>query len=234
MSGSFGMSTGNPRNSKNTLEFLHIWKSGASRLQLFRYFGTTDAKSAILTNGLIYRFFTDLIIPTKWIAIRFWASIFLIFVKTRCVSLKILQIRIWYYLIFSTASELKYVHEFKNQFAEQVENPSDELTRLLFCKGATPAKKRRLSLKSSVPSWKKRSMIISARRWTIKIKNALGGSGGKAFPSLKANGGTSTEKDADVSDSNESKIVTTEEELEAYFIIKNLTERRRWPARHYI
>ena len=28
--------------------------------QLFRYFGTTDAKFGILTNGIIYRFFTDL------------------------------------------------------------------------------------------------------------------------------------------------------------------------------
>jgi Uncharacterized conserved protein len=28
--------------------------------QLFRYFGTTKAKFAILTNGIIYRFYTDL------------------------------------------------------------------------------------------------------------------------------------------------------------------------------
>ncbi|GJM82322.1 hypothetical protein HMSSN139_48180 [Paenibacillus sp. HMSSN-139] len=28
--------------------------------QLFRYFGTTEAKFAILTNGIIYKFYTDL------------------------------------------------------------------------------------------------------------------------------------------------------------------------------
>ena len=56
-----------------------------------------------------------------------------------------------------------------------------------------------------------------------KIKNALGGSGGSVSVSEKPTAEpASTEKDADVSDSNESKIVTTEEELEAYFIIKNL------------
>lgn len=33
--------------------------------QLFRYFGTTTAKFAILTNGLIYRFYTDLDSPNK-------------------------------------------------------------------------------------------------------------------------------------------------------------------------
>lgn len=33
--------------------------------QLFRYFGTTTAKFAILTNGIIYRFYTDLDSPNK-------------------------------------------------------------------------------------------------------------------------------------------------------------------------
>ncbi len=45
-----------------------------------------------------------------------------------------------------------------------------------------------------------------------------------AFPSLKSPQWKRQvqKKDADTPDSNESKIVTTEEELEAYFIIKNL------------
>lgn len=33
--------------------------------QLFRYFGTSKAKFGILTNGLIYKFFTDLEEPNK-------------------------------------------------------------------------------------------------------------------------------------------------------------------------
>ena len=33
--------------------------------QLFRYFGTTTAKIAILTNGRYYRFYTDLDAPNK-------------------------------------------------------------------------------------------------------------------------------------------------------------------------
>ena len=33
--------------------------------QLFRYFGTSEAKFAILTNGIIYRFYTDLENPNK-------------------------------------------------------------------------------------------------------------------------------------------------------------------------
>jgi predicted type IV restriction endonuclease len=33
--------------------------------QLFRYFSVTDAKIGILTNGIIYRFYTDLDSPNK-------------------------------------------------------------------------------------------------------------------------------------------------------------------------
>lgn len=33
--------------------------------QLFRYFSTTEAKIGVLTNGVIYRFFTDLEAPNK-------------------------------------------------------------------------------------------------------------------------------------------------------------------------
>ena len=43
--------------------------------QLFRYFGTSTAKFAILTNGRFYKFFTDLEAPTKWTPFPFWRSI---------------------------------------------------------------------------------------------------------------------------------------------------------------
>lgn len=33
--------------------------------QLFRYFGTTEAKFGILTNGIVYKFYTDLDEPNK-------------------------------------------------------------------------------------------------------------------------------------------------------------------------
>lgn len=46
--------------------------------QLFRYFGTTTAKFAILTNGVIYRFYTDLEEKTRWIPLHFLNLICLI------------------------------------------------------------------------------------------------------------------------------------------------------------
>lgn len=46
--------------------------------QLFRYFGTTTAKFAILTNGIIYQFYTDLEEKKKWILPLFLNSTYLI------------------------------------------------------------------------------------------------------------------------------------------------------------
>ena len=43
--------------------------------QLFRYFGTTCAKFAILTNGVIYRFYTDLDEQNKMDEKPSWKSI---------------------------------------------------------------------------------------------------------------------------------------------------------------
>lgn len=132
--------------------------------QLFRYFGTTDAKFAILTNGLIYRFFTDLDNPNKMDSDPFLSINILDIRENQVRELKkFCKSEFDIDSIFSTASELKYVHEFKNQFAEQVENPSDELTRL-FLQGCYTGQKTQAVIEKFRPLLKKRSMIISARR----------------------------------------------------------------------
>lgn len=40
--------------------------------QLFRYFGATSAKFAILTNGILYRFYTDLDEQNKMDSVPFF------------------------------------------------------------------------------------------------------------------------------------------------------------------
>ena len=191
--------------------------------QLFRYFGTTDAKFAILTNGLIYRFFTDLDNPNKMDSDPFLSINILDIRENQVRELKkFCKSEFDIDSIFSTASELKYVHEFKNQFAEQVENPSDELTRL-FLQGCYTGQKTQAVIEKFRPLLKKALNDYISETMNDKIKNALGGSGGSVSVSEKpAAEPVGAEKDADIPDSNESKIVTTEEELEAYFIIKNL------------
>ena len=191
--------------------------------QLFRYFGTSEAKFAILTNGRIYRFYTDLDNPNKMDSDPF-LSINILDIRENQVSelKKFCKSEFDVDSIFSTASELKYVHEFKNAFAEQIENPSDDLTRL-FLQGCYSGQKTQAVIEKFRPLLKKALNDYISETMNDKIKIALGGSGGSVSVSEKASPEVvSAEADASEPESSEPRIITTEEELEAYFIIKNL------------
>lgn len=82
--------------------------------QLFRYFGTTSAKFAILTNGLTYRFYTDLDDQNKMDKDPFLSINILDIQENQVPELKkFCKAEFDVDSIFSTASELKYANEFK-------------------------------------------------------------------------------------------------------------------------
>lgn len=191
--------------------------------QLFRYFGTSEAKFAILTNGRIYRFYTDLDNPNKMDSDPFLSINILDIRENQVVELKkFCKSEFDVDSIFSTASELKYVHEFKNAFAAQIENPSDDLTRL-FLQGCYSGQKTQAVIEKFRPLLKKALNDYISETMNDKIKIALGGSGGSVSVSEKAAPeAVIAEAETSELESSEPRIVTTEEELEAYFIIKNL------------
>jgi len=100
--------------------------------QLFRYFGTTSAKFGILTNGLLYRFYTDLDEANKMDLTPF-------------LEINLLEIKEGYLLelkkfskenfdkdsIFSTAAELKYSNLLKELLKKELDDPSENFVRLL-------------------------------------------------------------------------------------------------------
>ena len=98
--------------------------------QLFRYFGTTAAKFAVLTNGIVYRFYTDLDEPNKMDA-RPFLEINMMNVKpTKANELaKFKKSDFSIEDITSAASELKYTGEIQNKFASELQAPSDEFLR---------------------------------------------------------------------------------------------------------
>ena len=98
--------------------------------QLFRYFGTTTARFAILTNGQYYRFYTDLDNPNKMDEDPFLTINVLDIRDNQVPELKKFCKSVFDVdSIFSTASELKYVHEFKDVFTQQLNEPSDDFIR---------------------------------------------------------------------------------------------------------
>lgn len=98
--------------------------------QLYRYFSVTKAKFAILTNGRLYKFYTDLEEENKMDEKPF--------LEFDILNIKDQQIKELFKFsksvfniesILDIASELKYTNEFKNIFSNELEHPSDEFVR---------------------------------------------------------------------------------------------------------
>ncbi len=188
--------------------------------QLFRYFGTSEAKFAILTNGVIYRFYTDLDNPNKMDNDPFLTVDLLNIRDSQVPEIKkFCKSEFDIDSIFGSASELKYVHEFKDIFSHQLEDPSDDFTRF-FLQGCYSGQKTQSVIEKFRPILRKALNDAISEMMNDKIKTALGGGGGSVSASTEDR---STEAAKDTSDEKRTpNIVTTEEELEAYFLVKNL------------
>jgi hypothetical protein len=107
--------------------------------QLFRYFVTSDAKYAILTNGTEYRFYTDSEISNKMDLSPFLTIDFSCTNETQINALGNFRKKEYDRgKIYSMAVEMKYVNEIKTAIKDQLSNPSDDFIRLLIsnsCKG---------------------------------------------------------------------------------------------------
>ena len=188
--------------------------------QLFRYFGTTKAKFAVLTNGLVYKFFTDLEEPNKMDEKPFLEIDILNPKETKIAELKKFH-KSNFNLeeIFSTASELKYSNEFKNILSQELQDPTDDFIRFFLNKTYSGRLTQNVVDKFK-PILKKSLNNYISELMNEKIKAALGTDDEKS----KATDNI-PEKAAEViqeEHNKSSEIITTDEELEAYFIIKNL------------
>lgn len=187
--------------------------------QLFRYFGTSKAKFAILTNGIIYKFYTDLEEPNKMDEKPFLEINILDIKETQVNELKKFKKSAFdIEQIMNTASQLKYSNEFKNIFAKDLQNPSDDLVRY-FLSGAYSGQKTSNVIEKFKPLVKSALNQFVTEMMNDKIKTALGNDAD--VNSVKD---TNILESVEIEKSEERapKIFTTEEELEAYFIIKNI------------
>ncbi len=189
--------------------------------QLFRYFGTTSAKFAVLTNGLVYRFFTDLDNPNMMDEKPFLEIDILNPKEAKIAELKKFH-KSNFNLdeIFSTASDLKYSNEFKNIISSELQNPTDEFTKL-FLNKTYSGRQTQSVVDKFKPILKKALNNYINELMNDKIKAALNTDEEKE--QIEENKTVQIEPiELEEEHSNEPKIVTTNEELEAYFIIKNL------------
>ena len=189
--------------------------------QLFRYFGTTKAKFGVLTNGLIYRFFTDLDNPNKMDDIPFLEIDILNPKEAKIAELKKFH-KSNFNLdeIFSTASELKYSNEFKTIISSELQNPSDEFTKY-FLNKTYSGRQTQSVIEKFKPILKKSLNNFISELMNDKIKAALN-SGEDSNDAPNKSNELEAEVEVVEENSKANDIVTTDEELEAYFIVKNL------------
>lgn len=183
--------------------------------QLFRYFGTTDAKFAILTNGIIYRFYTEVDAPNKMDETPFLTIDMLNIRDNQVAELKkFTKAAFDIDAIFNTASELKYSNEFKKILADELQNPTDDFVKYFLASTYTGMKTQNVIDKFR-PILKKALNNYVSELMSDKIQSALNNSVEKAQAAEET-------ESTEIETQKERAIVTTDEELEAYFIVKNL------------
>lgn len=100
--------------------------------QLYRYFSVTEARFGILTDGVYYRFYTDLEAPNKMDERPFFVFNLLDVTETSVNELKkFTKSAFDLSNIITTAAELKYKREMKRYLTAQLTEPTDEFVRLL-------------------------------------------------------------------------------------------------------
>jgi len=100
--------------------------------QLYRYFAVTKARIAVLTNGEIYQFFTDLDAPNMMDKRPFLVLDMANIDESLIPELVKLSKEVFDLdSIISAAEELKYVGAIKRMIATQFREPEDEWIRLL-------------------------------------------------------------------------------------------------------
>lgn len=179
--------------------------------QLFRYFGTTSSKFAILTNGIIYKFYSDLDQPNIMDSQPFFI---LDMENLSEQSVKYLDFFIKSNLdienILDTANDLKYVNLVKAIFNELLNAPTDEFIKFLLNSGIYDGVKNQKTIDKFRPIIKKGLNQFINEKMSSKFKATLS---------------QEEEPIDDMEDEETNKIVTTFDELNAYAIVKSILRK---------
>lgn len=186
--------------------------------QLYRYFMVTDAKIAVLTNGVIYRFFTDLEAPNKMDSKPFMEFNMLEIQEPLVIELKRLTKQSFNLEeIMTVAGELKFTREIKKILAEQIISPSDEFVRLFASQ--VYSGKITQSVRERFKDLTKRAFAQFINdRINDRLRSAMTDAADKSQIT-----GPNQREVAEVLQKfggNDEGIITTEEELEGYFVVK--------------
>jgi len=187
--------------------------------QLFRYFHTTKAKFSILTNGIEYKFYTDLVEKNKMDEKPFFAFDITDIKDNQIEELK--KFHKAYYdfeNIVTTASDLKYTFELKKLINTEFANPGSDLVKL-FARQVYPGVITAKVLEQFTNLVKKSLQQYISDLITERLKSAL-------TKEVEVTKEQEAELNSEVHKEEASKIETTQEELEGFMIVKTILRQK--------
>ena len=190
--------------------------------QLYRYFSVTEARIAVLTDGIIYRFFTDIEEPNKMDPKPFMEFNMLDIQEPLVVELKRLTKQAFNLeAILTVAGELKYTREIKRILNDELNAPSEEFVK--FMAGQVYSGKLTSTVRAQFAGITKQAFTqFINEHITERLRSAMGEPGCTSRDSNETNTANGHQNGA-VAAEDANKLATTPEELEAYYIVKAIT-----------
>jgi predicted type IV restriction endonuclease len=180
--------------------------------QLYRYFSVTDARFAILTTGQQYWFYSDLDAQNKMDQRPFFRFDILDYRPSHIAELsKFTSDQFDLVQILATASNLKYSSAIQQEFAKELEEPSDEIIKIFAARvyDGHFTKKVRDDFRDIVSNAFKEAVreLVSKRLTSaLEVTNERSAGEGQVMNE----------------DAEHARVETTPEEIEAFHIVKSL------------
>lgn len=195
--------------------------------QLYRYFSVTEVKVGVLTNGIIYKFYSDLEEENKMDAKPFLELNMLDLKEPVLEELKRFRKESFETdEIVSAASELKYTKEIKRILGDELSSPSEEFIKFFTKQVYTGRTTKRIQEKFKDITHRAFKQFVNDKI-NERLKSAL----------EEVDDGIAIEKDDSAlggkifEEEEDDGIVTTEEEIEAFHIVRALLLKSTDPGR---
>jgi hypothetical protein len=193
--------------------------------QLMRYFHVTKAKFGILTNGIQYRFFTDLFETNKMDS-----KAFLEIDLTQINDNQIEELKKFHKSYFdegtitTAANELIYTNEIKNLLAKELKNPSDDFVKY-FAQKTYPGR-----ITQNILTWfsdlvKRSAYQVMHDTINERLSSAMKQNEMEAKQTKADEAAQKMQEDAHPG------VQTTTEEMEGFYIVKSICRQKIDPGR---
>lgn len=186
--------------------------------QLFRYYHVSKAKFGLLTNGIVYRFYTDLVETNKMDEKPFF-EINMEDIRDNQIE-KLKEFHKSYFnleTILNTASELKYTNEIRNAIVKEINDPSDEFVKY-FAKSVYSGRFYDAILDQFRDIVKRAFMQYTNDYMNDRLKSAISSEAPTANEIKTASTSDIVSNVAD----DDNKVVTTSDELQGFYIVKSI------------